>query len=269
MASSLLSPLKESEVEFTIYTPTGTRAKLLAKEVDGKWAESLSQIAKLLEQDEDYFDMIFLGFKPQVFHKASESFIKKTGLKSDKTTIVSMLAGLPLETLKKKFNTKNVYRIMPNTPCMFGEGITLGLSAEGVPLERRKALKQLLENSSTFYSCSSEDQFDQLTAITGSGPAYIFEFAIIMRKWLQNAGVNEKDSDLLIKKLFKGSGEMMDKSELDIEALRNNVTSPGGVTFEALKTFKEGHLAEIFNLAFQNNFSRSLELREEAIKIEK
>lgn len=268
MVSALFGPLKNSPYHFYVFTPSGEKAKNLASHLNGTWVEKLSDLKGKLSEDPDFFEMVFLGYKPQMFDRASNDFLLETGFESKETTVVSMLAGTPLKVLSHKFHTSNVIRIMPNTPSLKGLGVTLVLPNEEVREERSHLLEEILRPSSVFHQCENEDQLDQITAITGSGPAYVFEFARLMKDYLKNIGVNENHASLLVGQLFKGSSEMLMQSEDDFETLRNKVTSPNGVTYEALETFKKNGLGDIFNQAFEKNFRRSLELREEALKME-
>lgn len=263
MASALLSPLKGSGHKFYVYTPSGVSAKKLADGLMGEWLESLS----LIKTKEIAIDFIILGFKPQGFNEASDQFLKETEFSNPKATVISMLAGTPLEILSKKFQRDNVVRIMPNTPSLFGLGATLVTFGAGVDEKGTSEVENLFKKSGILHRCVDENELDTVTAITGSGPAYIFEFARIMMDYLTVKGLSEEDAKKLVGQLFLGASEMLSNSEDSFEVLRNKVTSPKGVTYEALETFKNHGLEGIFEKAFDNNIKRSLELRQEALRI--
>ncbi len=259
MASALLFPMRNSLEGFYAFTPSVTKAAELAKTMGGKCIETFDRYPKDV-------DFLFLAFKPQQFDQASNELLEKAKIK-ESTVIVSMLAGTPLEVLKEKFNSDRVVRIMPNTPCTTGKGVILTLFGAGVNDEEKKELLFLLNTAGMTHDCESEDQFDAITAVTGSGPAYIFEYARQMASYLESIGVKETKD--LVAQLFLGTSKLMTDSPLDFETLRNNVTSKKGVTYEALESFKADKWEELTHRGLQKNLMRSLELRENALKLRK
>lgn len=266
MARALLSPMRSSLKDFYTYTPTHVRAVELAKNLKGK-ALTLEECADLSAPD-----FLFLSFKPQVYKEASRDFISAIPWDKwkEKTVIVSMLAGTPIEVISKDWRTEKVIRIMPNTPAMVGEGITL-LCGSSFMMDKGigqlKLLESLLKSAGRVYICKDEDQLNDLTAVTGSGPAYIFEITRIFQDFLLSKGVDEKNARRLAVGLLKGSSEMMDQSLLDLNTLRENVTSKKGVTLAALESLWDDKIEDVFIKALDKNISRSQELRNEALQV--
>ncbi|MCF8060756.1 MAG: pyrroline-5-carboxylate reductase [Bacteriovoracaceae bacterium] len=257
MAQALLSSMKEGISSIHTFTPTGVRAKKLADLTEGIALKDLSETPRDI-------DVLLLAFKPQHFTEAVSNFLKASNWNEweKKPLVVSMLAGTPLNVLKDAFQYDLVVRIMPNTPSKVGKGITLILPSPEVSKNQVKNLEDLFELAGPVYSCRSEDQMDAMTAVTGSGPAYIFEFTRILAEFLREQGVEpEKAHDLSVS-LMVGSSKLMEESNISLEELRNNVTSKNGVTFAALESFKESDFSGIIKKALELNVKRSLELRD-------
>lgn len=270
MASALMGPMAGNLDEFIAYTPSGTKAKKLASLMGGRWISDLKDMEAIsLEGFKP--DFLFLSFKPQQFEVATEEFLRLS-LWNDwvkETTVVSMLAGTPLEVLEQRFETKRVVRIMPNTPALVGKGITLICPGEGVNDDSLKHLKLLLKQAGPVFQCKSEDQLDIVTSVTGSGPAYVFEVTRILQNFLIDKGLTTKESRELAINLVYGSAELMESQDTELETLRNNVTSKKGVTEAALNSLKESHLEDIFRKALEKNIERSFELRSDALKMKR
>lgn len=263
MASALLYGMKAKISSFYAFTPSQTKAKELCEKMGGQL------VADLNETPQD-LDFVFLAFKPQQFKMASQDFLEKARWKQreEKPIVVSMLAGTPLAVLEEAFGNDRIVRIMPNTPSLVGKAMILVLYGKGVSESEKKTLNEMFAGAGKFHVCESEEQFDAATAVTGSGPAYIFEFSRQMALYLEQKGLDKKDAATLVKQLFLGSSLLMEEATEDFEELRNKVTSKKGVTYEALETFKRANWEELTLSALENNFKRSLELREEALKLD-
>lgn len=242
MAQALIPPLAKFYKIYS-YTPTGTRAKILASLTDGEVIEDFSNLSA---------DVYFISCKPQQFSELSE---KLKGKLNKEALVVSLLAGTTLKTLKDKLDHDHVLRLMPNTPSQFGHGVTLYFSDESF----EEFITQM-KSSNLMVQMTSEDQLDKVTAVTGSGPAYIFEFGRILFESLVEMDISKSDAKKMVAELFLGSSTMMTKREDDFESLREQVTSKGGVTYEALKVFQQAGLSDMIKSALKANYDRSQEL---------
>ncbi len=244
---------EQTSQDFTIsaYTPSGARAKEFCRPYNG-------HVIKSLNENENSFDVVVLGFKPQ---QLNDFEIKKF---SERTIIISLLAGVSINKLQERFQNKNIIRLMPNTPAKFGLGITLISAAKEVSLDSLKFWKKFFESTGVSYLCENEDQLDKLTPVTGSGPAYLFEWARIFQEYLKNLNLSDEDSSLFVKNLFLGSSTMLSNDSDDFETLRNKVTSKKGVTYEALEQFKEEGLEDITGKALDRAYNRVVELGRES-----
>ncbi|MEP0072890.1 MAG: pyrroline-5-carboxylate reductase [Marinomonas sp.] len=177
------------------------------------------------------FDVFLLALKPQVIIQQVTAFNR---LISDSTCLISVAAGIMVTTLKQMLpNAKNVVRVMPNTPAMIGKGVMVGYSdkqAEFVEL-----IEGLFSTLGRFFWISDEQQMHAVTAISGSGPAYLFYFAQCFVESAKTLGLDENLAQELALETVIGAANLIEQSDDDVEILRKNVTSPNGTTQAGLE----------------------------------
>jgi pyrroline-5-carboxylate reductase len=127
-----------------------------------------------------------------------------------------------------------VVRAMPNTPAAIGRGITVAVAARNVSAAQRAVADALLRATGSVEWIDDENLMDAVTAVSGSGPAYIFLLAEELARAGVEAGLPEELATRLARETVAGSGELLHRSELASATLRQNVTSPGGTTAAAL-----------------------------------
>jgi len=137
---------------------------------------------------------------------------------------------------------------MPNTPAAIGLGMT-GIYADQLPEESKKIVTDILSSSGATLWVESEAMLDVVTAISGSGPAYLFYFMECLQKSAQDAGLNEQESYLLVAQMIYGAANLAKQKETDFEQLRIAVTSKGGTTEKALQSLMEADFNHIINQA--------------------
>jgi pyrroline-5-carboxylate reductase len=151
------------------------------------------------------------------------------------TLIVSIMAGRTLGFLEQRLPPGTaIVRAMPNTPAAVGRGITVACGNAHVNARQRKLATNLLAAIGTVEWVDDESLLDAVTALSGSGPAYVFLLAEAMAKAGIAAGLPEQLALRLARETVTGSGELLHRSDLDAATLRQNVTSPGGTTAAAL-----------------------------------
>ena len=153
-----------------------------------------------------------------------------------KTTLVlSIMAGRTIGFLEKSLppNTA-IVRAMPNTPASIGRGISVAVGNAKVSARQRKLAGDLLAAIGKVEWAGDETLMDAVTALSGSGPAYVFLLAEAMTKAGIAAGLPADLASRLARETVAGSGELLHRSDLDAAMLRQNVTSPGGTTAAAL-----------------------------------
>jgi pyrroline-5-carboxylate reductase len=152
------------------------------------------------------------------------------------TLVVSIMAGRTLAFLEDKLPRGTaIVRAMPNTPAAVGRGITVAVANAHVTRAQRKLASDLLAATGTVEWVDDEGLMDAVTAVSGSGPAYVFLLVETMAKAGVAAGLPPALAAKLARETVAGSGELMHRSTLDAATLRQNVTSPGGTTAAALQ----------------------------------
>lgn len=206
------------------------------------------------------FDYCFIGVKPQ---SLDEIKLKLKGLSKKNVTFVSMLAGIKINRLEDILGEdESIVRIMPNLPAEILKGVTAVKENKRVEPKQSKNLALLLEAFGETVKFVEERKFDAVTAISGSGPAYIFLIAELMTEVGINLGLSYDEAFKLVKHTIDGAGSLMVNSSLKPQKLRENVTSPGGTTHEALAVMmnKDNGLPKIFSAAIKAAAQRSKEL---------
>jgi pyrroline-5-carboxylate reductase len=200
-------------------------------------------------------DIVVLAVKPQMADEVLAQLRKLHGAKT--ALIVSIMAGVPLSKLARI--GKYAVRVMPNTPALIGEGIS-AICAPKVPAALQNALKTLFSAVGTVVMVPKEKDMHAVTAISGSGPAYLFAFMESLMAASQSLGLNESLSRALVTQTIRGAALLADAKGGDVTTLRKQVTSPKGTTEAALKSFKKNGLARIVKKASKAAAKRSKQL---------
>jgi len=175
--------------------------------------------------------VLFLALKPQVMEAVLPSLRHAVGPES---VVVSVAAGKTLSFLEQHLGQAAMVRAMPNTPAMVGRGVT-GAYANAATDERRRQLVQnLLKVSGPVEWVPEEADIDAVTAVSGSGPAYVFYLVECMAEAGRKLGLQADLAMRLARETVAGAGELLHQLPDDASKLRQNVTSPGGTTAAAL-----------------------------------
>ncbi|MGO3933983.1 pyrroline-5-carboxylate reductase [Rhodopseudomonas pseudopalustris] len=181
-------------------------------------------------QDLGTVDALVIAVKPQMFREAAAQL---KAYVSPSTLVVSIMAGITVSALQDACGGA-VVRAMPNTPAAIGRGITVGVAAAEVSAGQRSTADALLRATGAVEWVDDEQLIDAVTAVSGSGPAYVFLLAEELARAGVEAGLPEQLAMKLARATVAGSGELLHRSELDAATLRKNVTSPNGTTAAAL-----------------------------------
>lgn len=174
--------------------------------------------------------VLVAAVKPQMFADAAPQL---RALVTPSTLVISIMAGVPIAKLSQACGGK-VVRAMPNTPAAIGRGITVAVADNGVDQHQRAIADALLRATGSVEWIDDEALMDAVTAVSGSGPAYVFLLAEELARAGVAAGLSPELATRLARETVAGSGELLHRSELTSETLRKNVTSPGGTTAAAL-----------------------------------
>jgi pyrroline-5-carboxylate reductase len=176
-------------------------------------------------------DAVIVAFKPQHLGEADPRFAELTAGK----LVISILAGKKLSSLSKAFpRCRNLVRTMPNTPGQIGAGITAWCSRDPLTAPDLKLVETILGALGKFVAVD-ESQMDAITAVSGSGPAYVFEFAGALRDAAIAAGLAPDVAHKLAVETIAGSAQLLARKNIEPEILRNQVTSPNGTTYAGLQ----------------------------------
>jgi len=173
---------------------------------------------------------VVLAVKPQMFRDAGPAFREAVG---PATLTLSIMAGTTIAAIADVCGG-SVVRAMPNTPAAIGRGITVAVPAGNVSADQRALADSLLHATGAVEWIDDETLMDAVTAVSGSGPAYVFLLAEELARAGVAAGLPPALATTLARATVSGSGELLHRSDLDSATLRKNVTSPGGTTAAAL-----------------------------------
>jgi pyrroline-5-carboxylate reductase len=202
-------------------------------------------------------DVIVLSVKPQVM---SHALADIKGHLRDDVLILSIAAGVKIKKIAEGSGVNCIARSMPNTPGQIGQGITVWTATPEVSgIQRERATAILGALGETLY-VEDEKFLDMATALNGSGPAYIFLFMEALIDAGVHLGFSRHESERLVLQTMKGSVEYAIQSGLHMAQLRNQVTSPGGTSAEALYFFEKGGLRTVVSRAVWAAYKRSAAL---------
>jgi pyrroline-5-carboxylate reductase len=178
-------------------------------------------------------EVVLVAVKPQVMDEVLRPL---SGLAAARPLVLSVVAGKTIAKLATHFGTDAaIIRTMPNTPAAIGQGITAMVGNKAVSPAQMGLAEQLLSTIGEVAQVDDEAQIDWVTGVSGSGPAYVFWFT----ECLTAAGIKLGLAPALAEKLARatvaGSGALMQQTGIDASTLRQNVTSPKGTTYEALR----------------------------------
>jgi len=209
-------------------------------------------------------DIVVLAIKPQAFAATAPGLKVWVGAN---TLIVSIMAGVTIDRISAAFGSKKVARAMPNTPGAIGAGVTgFALSAACGDAES-VATSKLLESLGLVIGPLDESQMDAVTAVSGSGPAYVFLLAEALAAAGKAVGLGPAVADALARETIVGAGALLGQIAESPTELRKAVTSPGGTTAAAIDVLMaSGGLPDLMRRAVEAAAKRGAELSREADK---
>ncbi|MEP6984961.1 MAG: pyrroline-5-carboxylate reductase [Chloroflexota bacterium] len=205
----------------------------------------------------DAADILVLSVKPQVLSHVMPELRK--GAHSSKL-ILSIIAGAKIKTIADGVDNASVVRAMPNTPAQIGQGITVWTATPEVLPPQIEQARALIGALGDQIFLDDERYLDMATALSGSGPAYVFMFMEALIDAGVHLGFSRRDAEHLVLQTMRGSIEYAEKSGLHPAQLRNQVTSPGGTSAEAIYHLEKGGLRTVISRAVWAAFQRSVAL---------
>lgn len=248
MGEAILSALEKKHTWYVVEPQAKKRQSLKRK-----YRCHFVEIAEAVQKAE----VIILAVKPQDI-KSVLDLISQENLK-DKL-FISIAAGITTSFIEKALKSSaRVIRVMPNLPIVIQKGVT-GMCAG------KKAKKADFKKAQDLFSVMGpvvlvvEKMMNAVTAVSGSGPAYVFLFAEAMMKSAKSLGLSDKQAQILIYQTLLGSAHLLMQSKDSAEVLRQKVTSKGGTTQAAIETFLKDDFMNIFKKALKSAQKRAQEL---------
>ena len=204
-------------------------------------------------------DLVVWAVKPQVFKEAALPVAAFT----QKALHLSVAAGIRSDSIARWLQTDRVVRSMPNTPALVGQGITGLFSRAGVTVQDQQLVEKVLQSTGEWLWVKQESDLDVVTALSGSGPAYVFYFLEAMTEAGVQMGLSQEQAYHLAKATFGGATHLARQSTDSPEVLRHRVTSNGGTTYAALTSMADDHVKEAFVKAMWAAQKRAGELGDE------
>ncbi|MDE2418055.1 MAG: pyrroline-5-carboxylate reductase [Burkholderiales bacterium] len=204
-------------------------------------------------------DMVVWAVKPQTFKEAALQ------VRAHNTTAlhVSVAAGIRSDSIATWLGTERVIRSMPNTPALIGKGMTALFARPAVTATDKAWASEVIGTTGAFLWLTAEEQLDAVTAISGSGPAYMFYFMEAMTDAGAQMGLDRAQAYQLAVATFIGAGELARASTEPPETLRAKVTSKGGTTYAAITSMDESGIKAAFEKALFAARKRATELGNE------
>jgi pyrroline-5-carboxylate reductase len=206
-------------------------------------------------------DLIILAVKPQ---DAYAIYPKLKPFIHEKHIILTIMAGVRIRDVEQQLGTNKVVRAMPNLPCQVGLGVTGFMVSDTIPQTDVDFIRKLLETTGISIQLYEEDKLNAITAISGSGPAYIFYFMDAMIQQTMEYGFTLTEASKLVEQTFLGAVELYKVNDLSCKEWISKVSSKGGTTEAALKHFNAAAVNSTIQQGMHQALLRSRELSSNA-----
>jgi len=207
----------------------------------------------------DKANVVVLSVKPQVLEQVLSDL---QGTVAADALVLSIIAGARIGKIEKELNHRGVVRSMPNTPAQIGEGITVWTSSDAVSEEQLDQARTILNALGEELYVEHEDFLDMATALSGTGPAYVFLFMEALVDAGVHLGFPRYMAEKLVLQTVRGSAEYIRQTPDHFARLRNQVTSPGGTSAEALYFLERAGFRTALSRAVWAAYQRSVSLGE-------
>jgi pyrroline-5-carboxylate reductase len=204
-------------------------------------------------------DLVVWAVKPQTFKDAAAQARPHV----QQALHLSVAAGIRSDSMAAWLGTDRIVRSMPNTPALVGKGMTALFARAGVSAADRQQAEQVIATTGEYLWVREEQQLDAVTALSGSGPAYVFYFLEAMTQAGAEMGLDAEQARRLAVGTFAGASELARASTEPLELLRERVTSKGGTTYAALTSLEQDGVKASFVKALHAACKRAEELGDE------
>lgn len=254
MATSLIKGLLDSGLaagQIFVSDPNKTSRESLAS-LGIQVCETNRELASMV-------DALVFAVKPQIFSEPAEEVADI--LQKRKPLVISIAAGIPLSAISGWVGEGlPLVRTMPNTPALIGQGITALYAGDTVKQEHKQLAETLMQAVGDTLWVDEERLIDASTAVSGSGPAYVFAFIEALTAAAEDIGLESSAANQLVIKTLQGATALAQASDDSVSTLREKVTSPGGTTEAALKVLQQEGFDAVVKKAVSAAMQRAEEL---------
>lgn len=254
MASAIIGKMVDSGfygANISVIDPNSEKREKLHADFG---VNSYAEAGPWIEKQEN----ILLAVKPQQLPEAIRQIMPFT---NQTAAFISIAAGVRTSDLAAMLQTERIVRVMPNTPIKVGLGVCGIYLATSDP-ELEEVTKNIFEPCGEIIWCEREEMIESITAISGSGPAYVFFFMEALERTAVKFGFNPEQARALAVATVRGASELAKESSDSLSELRAKVTSKGGTTFEAIKVMEDHNFLDLMQEAMQACKNRAIELGE-------
>ena len=253
MGSALVdSWIKSKKYSLTIIDPNKRNSlKKKYNMVNVSIQKNISNIEK-----NKIFDFIIFAIKPLDLKNTLDDI---SNIKIGKhASVISVIAGKKLNLFKKKIkSTNNFFRVMPNMPASIGKSMNCIVASRKIDRKKIKQVLDLFNYSGKTLLLENENQIDMATAISGSGPGFVFNLIDCMEHSAVKLGFKKSVAKILVSQTFKGSIDLLSKNKLSAKKLVNTVATKGGTTEAGLKIMNKYKIHKIFNELTNASYKRA------------
>lgn len=184
------------------------------------------------------------------------------------TLFISVVSGKPLSFYETYLSpSSSLVRAMPNTPLSIHQGVVAFLSKASLSPQNKQKVETCFRGMGFSFWVNSDDDLDRVTALTGSGPAYVFYMIEVFSQAAEIIGFSKETALQMALSTFEGASAYAQQSDQSLESLRSQVTSPQGTTAEAIKVLERGNLYHLMEEAVKAAYKRAKELADEGKSI--
>lgn len=202
-------------------------------------------------------DIVILAVKPQDFKTVSENL---KSVLDEKQIVLSVMAGVTISTIEKLIGISKIVRSMPNIATQIGMGMTVFSASSAIDRKELFIVQNLINTTGKSVYVDDEKLIDAATAVSGSGPAYVFYFMQSMIKAAEQLGFSPSEAELLVNQTFNGAVNLQNGSSLSNQEWITKVASKGGTTEKALEVFEKFALDTAIVQGVNGANERALEL---------
>jgi pyrroline-5-carboxylate reductase len=218
----------------------------------------LIQVCNTNEELIEKAEIVILAMKPQDMLLAVESI---ASIFSEKQIVMSLAAGVTMNTLKKQLPQCRIVRLMPNTPTLIGKGLIGYLAEENSNNYLETLVDDLFSSLGKIVQLKDESQLESFMVACSSGTGFVYEFMMYWQDWLQEHDFDEDLAKVLTLETFLGAAQLAEKNlNISIEELQNRVTSKKGVTFAGLESIREQEIERSLRVAFEKAALKNQEM---------